>query len=52
MATQAILFDVLAIADTHDPTCWIGINASPIVTDCRRLSREGGHTVAIFDLFD
>ena len=47
VATLEIIFDVFAIADICDPTCWIGRNASPIVADGRRRSRKGGHTIAI-----
>ena len=47
VTTLEILFDVFAIADICDPTCWIGRNASPTVGDDRRRSRKGGHTIAI-----
>ena len=47
VATLEILFDVFAIADICDPTCWIGRNASPTVGDDRGRSRKGGHTIAI-----
>ena len=47
VTTLEILFDVFAIADICDPTCWIGRNTSPIVADGRRWSRKGGHTIAI-----